>query len=131
MGTPGRIVSRRTGVSSHGSRISPSASTTSLGATASSQGWKQQGSRGPGTAASAGPSPLQPLQLAHQAALADLRASLADPAGYAHDLYAALRRLDAEAVNVILVESVPATPEWRAVRDRLQRAAAPRDDDAT
>lgn len=47
-----------------------------------------------------------------------------DPVRYAHDLYAALRVLDRSGGDVILVESPPDTPEWRAVRDRLQRAAA-------
>jgi L-threonylcarbamoyladenylate synthase len=39
-------------------------------------------------------------------------------------LYAALRELDRSGSDVILVESPPDTLEWRAVRDRLQRAAA-------
>lgn len=43
---------------------------------------------------------------------------------YAHDLYAALRALDAANCDVILVESPPEGPQWTAVRDRLQRAAA-------
>jgi L-threonylcarbamoyladenylate synthase len=47
-----------------------------------------------------------------------------DSARYAHDLYAALRELDRSGSDVILVESPPDTLEWRAVRDRLQRAAA-------
>lgn len=45
------------------------------------------------------------------------------PAPYAQGLYAALRRLDTAGADVILVEAVPATPEWLAVNDRLQRAA--------
>lgn len=47
-----------------------------------------------------------------------------DAAAYGHRLYAALRALDAEGVDRLLVESVPLTPEWEAVRDRLSRAAA-------
>ena len=47
-----------------------------------------------------------------------------DPLGYAHDLYAALRRLDESGCDLIIVESPPETPAWAAVRDRLQRAAA-------
>ena len=47
-----------------------------------------------------------------------------DSADYARELYAALRRADAEAPARILVEAVPDAPEWRAVRDRLARAAA-------
>ena len=46
------------------------------------------------------------------------------PSGYAHDLYANLRRLDAAACDVMLVEEPPLAIEWAAVRDRLGRAAA-------
>ncbi len=48
----------------------------------------------------------------------------AAPAGYAHDLYANLRQLDAAACDVMLVEEPPLAMEWAAVRDRLGRAAA-------
>ena len=46
-----------------------------------------------------------------------------DAVGYAHDLYAALRELDASGAARILVEEVPGGEEWAAVRDRLVRAA--------
>jgi L-threonylcarbamoyladenylate synthase len=46
------------------------------------------------------------------------------PAGYAHDLYASLRALDAAGCDVMLVEQPPLAVEWAAVRDRLGRAAA-------
>ena len=49
----------------------------------------------------------------------------ADPKLYARGLYAALRELDALGVELILVERVPETPQWDAVRDRLGRAATP------
>lgn len=42
---------------------------------------------------------------------------------YAHDLYANLRLLDAAGVDRILVETPPHEPDWRAVADRLGRAA--------
>jgi L-threonylcarbamoyladenylate synthase len=42
----------------------------------------------------------------------------------AHELFSALRELDAEGVYLIWVEEPPADPEWDGVRDRLQRAAA-------
>jgi L-threonylcarbamoyladenylate synthase len=42
---------------------------------------------------------------------------------YAHDLYANLRLLDAAGVDLMLVETPPSEPEWRAVADRLGRAA--------
>jgi L-threonylcarbamoyladenylate synthase len=47
----------------------------------------------------------------------------ATPAAYAKQLYAALHRLDASGVDVILVESPPGSEAWRAVRNRLRRAA--------
>lgn len=45
------------------------------------------------------------------------------PDGYAHDLYAALRAMDAAGADVILVESLPAEEEWQGINDRLRRAA--------
>lgn len=42
---------------------------------------------------------------------------------YAHDLYAALRALDASGADMILLETPPADPEWSAIHDRLGRAA--------
>ncbi len=47
-----------------------------------------------------------------------------DAQGYARGLYAALRDLEDADCTAILVEQVPAGPEWDAVRDRLARAAA-------
>jgi L-threonylcarbamoyladenylate synthase len=47
----------------------------------------------------------------------------ADPAGYAHDLYAALRAMDTFDADVILVEAPPASAPWHGVNDRLRRAA--------
>jgi L-threonylcarbamoyladenylate synthase len=47
-----------------------------------------------------------------------------EPSGYAHDLYAALRELDHAGVDLILIESIPETPAWQAVADRLRRALA-------
>lgn len=46
-----------------------------------------------------------------------------DPQRYARALYAALRELDQTAADLIVVEEIPATPEWAAVADRLRRAA--------
>ena len=48
----------------------------------------------------------------------------AEPVGYAHDLYAALRELDHAGVELIVVEAIPETPAWQAVADRLRRALA-------
>ena len=50
-----------------------------------------------------------------------------DPAAYGRALYATLRALDDGRADRLLVEQVPATPEWDAVRDRLSRAAAASD----
>lgn len=47
----------------------------------------------------------------------------ADPVGYAHELYAALRDMDHAGVDLIVVESLPESAEWAAVADRLRRAA--------
>ena len=43
---------------------------------------------------------------------------------YAQHLYALLRRMDSAGCELIVVESPPDLPDWAAVRDRLQRAAA-------
>lgn len=45
-------------------------------------------------------------------------------AGYAHELYASLRRLDDLGCDVILVEAPPSAPEWQGVNDRLRRASS-------
>ena len=45
-----------------------------------------------------------------------------DPESYARALYAALRDLDTSGAARILIEAVPETPAWAAVRDRLARA---------
>ena len=42
----------------------------------------------------------------------------------AHELFAVLRELDAQGVQLIWVETPPPGPEWDGVRDRLSRAAA-------
>jgi L-threonylcarbamoyladenylate synthase len=47
----------------------------------------------------------------------------AAPSGYAHDLYAALRTLDAAQADIILIETPPDDSDWQAVNDRLRRAA--------
>jgi L-threonylcarbamoyladenylate synthase len=46
----------------------------------------------------------------------------ADPAQYAAQLYATLHQLDREKFPWIAVEAPPETPEWSAIRDRLERA---------
>ena len=48
----------------------------------------------------------------------------ADPTGYAHELYAALREMDHAGVSLIAVEALPNDPAWAAVSDRLRRAVA-------
>ncbi|MFZ6675706.1 L-threonylcarbamoyladenylate synthase [Undibacterium sp. Xuan67W] len=56
-------------------------------------------------------------------ALAGLKILAADPAAYAHDLYAGLRELDEVQADVILVEMLPDDKVWQGVNDRLRRAA--------
>lgn len=46
-----------------------------------------------------------------------------DPAAYARGLYAALHTLADGRCDLMLVERPPATPEWAAILDRLERAA--------
>ena len=45
-----------------------------------------------------------------------------DAEGYARELYANLRTLDAAGADAILIETPPADAAWLAVRDRLARA---------
>jgi len=45
-----------------------------------------------------------------------------EPKAYAQRLYAALRELDTAGCERILIEAPPESPEWSAVRDRLERA---------
>jgi L-threonylcarbamoyladenylate synthase len=47
-----------------------------------------------------------------------------EPAAFARALYANLRQIDALGCARIVVQKPPATDAWRAVADRLQRAAA-------
>jgi L-threonylcarbamoyladenylate synthase len=45
-----------------------------------------------------------------------------EPAAYARALYAELHQCDAEGAELIVVETVPDTDDWRAIADRLERA---------
>ncbi|WP_208278646.1 L-threonylcarbamoyladenylate synthase [Massilia oculi] len=47
----------------------------------------------------------------------------AAPGGFAHALYAALRAMDGQGADVILVEAPPQGGDWLGVNDRLRRAA--------
>ena len=47
----------------------------------------------------------------------------ATPDGFAHALYAALRAMDGQGADVILVEAPPTNGSWLGVNDRLRRAA--------
>ncbi|MBN2506885.1 MAG: threonylcarbamoyl-AMP synthase [Verrucomicrobia bacterium] len=47
-----------------------------------------------------------------------------DPHAFARALYAALHGCDEAGARIILAEAVPDAPEWRAIRDRLDRASA-------
>jgi L-threonylcarbamoyladenylate synthase len=59
------------------------------------------------------------------------RIAPADAVAYAHRLYASLRWLDQCGAQQILVEAPPDTSEWRAINDRLRRAATPRSPDGS
>jgi L-threonylcarbamoyladenylate synthase len=48
------------------------------------------------------------------------------PGEYARLLYATLHRMDDEDIDVVLIEAPPSTGAWAGVRDRLNRAAAPK-----
>lgn len=59
------------------------------------------------------------------AALADVGEQMPrDARTAARELYDTLRRLDRAGCDRIVIERVPRTPEWWAVRDRLRRATA-------
>ncbi len=47
-----------------------------------------------------------------------------DPAAFARAIYAELHHCDEAGAELIVVEALPKTSEWRAIRDRLNRAAA-------
>jgi L-threonylcarbamoyladenylate synthase len=50
-----------------------------------------------------------------------------NPVGYASALYAALHDLDAMGLDRIVIALPPDTPQWLAIRDRLNRAATAAD----
>lgn len=47
-----------------------------------------------------------------------------NPEKYAHNIYQKLRELDKQNFRQIIIEEVPDSVEWDAIRDRLNRAAA-------
>lgn len=47
-----------------------------------------------------------------------------EAAAYAHDLYHQLRLLDNQHFTRIVVEAVPSSAEWEAIRDRLTKASS-------
>jgi L-threonylcarbamoyladenylate synthase len=47
-----------------------------------------------------------------------------DPEAFARALYAELHQCDEAGADVIIVEAVPESDEWRAIADRLKRAAS-------
>jgi L-threonylcarbamoyladenylate synthase len=71
------------------------------------------------------------ISIGHLPAGTDGLALPTTPLEYARHLYAALRAMDAEGADRILVEDAPEGEAWTAVRDRLQRATTGADvDDA-
>lgn len=67
---------------------------------------------------------LAPTAQAISHDLVTWKQSPAEPAGFARDLYASLRELDALGCVRLLVQQPPAGENWLAVNDRLRRAAA-------
>ena len=47
-----------------------------------------------------------------------------DPEAFARAIYSELHRCDESGAEVIIIEALPETIEWRAIADRLSRAAA-------
>ncbi len=47
-----------------------------------------------------------------------------DPAAFARAIYSELHQCDESGAELIVVEALPEEPEWRAIADRLRRAAA-------
>lgn len=47
-----------------------------------------------------------------------------DPEAFARALYAELHRCDTAGAKCIVMENVPATPEWMGIRDRLRRGSS-------
>ena len=47
-----------------------------------------------------------------------------DPEAFARAIYAELHQCDEAGAELIVIEALPETPEWNAIRDRLTRAAA-------
>jgi L-threonylcarbamoyladenylate synthase len=68
--------------------------------------------------------PVAPEVLAAGASTLIWRQASRDPGSYAHELYARLREFDALGCDLILVAAPPVDEAWRAVNDRLLRAAA-------
>jgi L-threonylcarbamoyladenylate synthase len=63
---------------------------------------------------------IDPARIAYLAGRAPMSF---DSERYAHDLYAGLRRLDLVGADLIVVEELPRADQWRAIADRLGRAA--------
>jgi L-threonylcarbamoyladenylate synthase len=47
-----------------------------------------------------------------------------DPEAFARAIYAELHQCDEAGAELIIIEALPESPEWNAIRDRLNRAAA-------
>ncbi len=47
-----------------------------------------------------------------------------DPEAFARAIYAELHECDAADADLIIIEALPETSEWSAIKDRLNRAAA-------
>jgi L-threonylcarbamoyladenylate synthase len=58
------------------------------------------------------------------AAVGSVRVIPHDAEAFARAIYSELHRCDESGAEMIIVEALPAGPEWRAIDDRMQRAAA-------
>lgn len=63
---------------------------------------------------------FESIPLKHAQASRTMPSSASD---YAHDLYSALREMDAVGADLIIVAAPPNEPAWLGVNDRLRRAA--------
>jgi L-threonylcarbamoyladenylate synthase len=83
--------------------------------------WLQKDPRLASTSVMMGFGP-RPIECPDEMAWREMPAS---PRAYAHDWYAALRACDRSGKTALYIEAPPRTEVWRAVWDRLSRAAQP------
>ena len=65
-----------------------------------------------------------PLQLHHLRSHVGVSVIPHDPEAFARALYSELHACDARGVKTLIVESVPNSPRWEGIADRLRRGAS-------